>query len=79
MPKVRDIMTSEFISVPPHTPVIEVAHQMKAMGIRVIPVCERGKFQGLITERDIVVGTVATATDPVTESASLVMRTRNKN
>ena len=73
MLKVKDVMTSELASVPPLTPVIEVAHQMKVSGRGVIPVCDNGKFRGVITERDIVIGVVATATDPVTEPARSVM------
>ena len=73
MLKVKDVMTSELASVPPLTPVIEVAHKMKVSGRGVIPVCDNGKFRGIITERDIVIGIVATATDPVTEPARSVM------
>jgi len=73
MLKVGDVMTSEFASVLPHTPVIEVAHQMKVLGTGVIPVCDNGKFRGVITERDIVISIVATGGDPVTETARSVM------
>ena len=73
MLKVEDIMTSEFVSVSLSTPIIEVAHQMGVSGTGIISVCDKGKFRGVITERDIVVGIVATATDPVTEPASSVL------
>ena len=73
MLKVRDVMASEFASVSSHTPVIEMAHQMKVSGTGVIPVCDNGKFQGIVTERNIVIGIVATAADPVTEPARSVM------
>lgn len=73
MVKVSDIMNSNIISVHPCIPVIEVAHQMKVLGTWVIPVCDHRRFQGLITESDIVTKIVATATDPVTEPASSVM------
>ncbi len=73
MLKVRDCMTAEFVSVPPSTPVIEVAHQMKISGTGFIPVCDNGKFCGLITEREIVTGIVAAAIDPVSEPARSVM------
>ena len=73
MLKVRDVMTSEVIPVLPSTPVIEVAYQMKVSGTGVIPVCDNGKFRGVITERDIVIGIVATGTDPVTEPARSII------
>jgi len=73
MAKVRDIMNTEAIFVPPSAPIIEVAHQMKIRGTGVIPVCDQGKFRGLITERHIVTEIVANAIDPVVESAGSVM------
>ena len=38
-----------------------------------IPVCENGKFRGIITERDIVTGVVAAGRDPGAAPASSVM------
>jgi len=76
MMKVGDIMTINVDSVSSSTPVIEVAHQMKISGRGVIPVCDNSKFRGVITERDIVVGIVAAARDPVTEPARVVMNNR---
>lgn len=75
MLKVKDVMTSEVISVAPSAPVIEVAKQMLASRQGVIPVCDNSKFRGVITERDVV-GIIATARDPVTEAASSVMSNR---
>lgn len=72
MLKVKDVMTSEVISVGPSAPVIEVARQMLASRQWVIPVCDNSKFRGVITERDVV-GIIATGCDPVTEPASSVM------
>jgi CBS domain-containing protein len=73
MAKVRDIMNTEAIFVPPSAPIIEVAHQMKIRGTGVIPICDQGKFRGLITERHIVTEIVANAIDPVGAPASSVM------
>jgi len=72
MLKVQDFITSEVISVAPSAPVIEVAQQMLAFGRGVIPVCDNGKFRGVVTERDLV-RLLATGCDPVTEPASSVM------
>ncbi len=76
MSMVQDMMSTEINAVSPSTPVIEVAHQMKVRGTGVIPVCDDGKFRGLITERDIVINVVAAALDPVTECAGSVMSKR---
>ena len=73
MSKVRDIMNTEVISVPPSAPIVEVAHQMKMRGMGVIPICDQGKFRGLITERHIVTEIIANAIDPVVETAGSVI------
>ena len=67
MVKVRDIMTSEFPSVSPSTPIVEVAQKMRDSGTGVIPICANGKFRGVVTERDIVIGIVASAGNPKRE------------
>jgi len=74
--KVRDVIVSDINSVSPSTPVIEVAHQMDVSGRGVISICDKDRFRGLITERDIVVNVVARARDPVTEPASSIMNER---
>lgn len=71
--KVKDIMTDIAASVSPSTVVMEAAYRMKISGITLIPVCSRGKFQGVITTDDIVTRLVANGDDPVTTSAILVM------
>lgn len=58
MPRVGDIMSKDVISVVPSTSMFEVARQMRDSGTGVVPVCENGRFRGLITERDIVTRTV---------------------
>jgi CBS domain-containing protein len=73
MSKVRDIMNTHIISVPPSAPIVEVAHQMKMRGTGVIPICDQGKFRGLITERHIVTEIIANAIDPVVETAGSVI------
>jgi CBS domain-containing protein len=52
--KVRDIMTRNVTGVRPTASIVEVARQMGDSGVGVIPVCENGKFYGIITERDVV-------------------------
>ena len=73
MPKVKDIMTNDVVSVAPFTPVIEAAQKILTSGQRIIPVCDNGKLHGLVTERDIVTGIVATARDPIRVPVSSLM------
>ncbi|MBE0479800.1 MAG: CBS domain-containing protein [Dehalococcoidia bacterium] len=73
MVKVGDIMSREFASVAPSAPVIEVAQKMANCKDGVIAVCNNGKFMGIITERDIITGTVANALNPKREHARNLM------
>ena len=73
MTTVKEVMMTEVTSVTLSTSAIEVARRMKTSGTVTIPVCENGKFRGIITERDIVIGVVAASRDPSATPASSVM------
>ena len=73
MKKVQDIMDRDPVTVSPNTPVIEVARKMTEHQVEVIPVCENGKLKGVITERDIVSGIVASAQNPKRQEARSLM------
>jgi CBS domain-containing protein len=54
--KVRDIMTTDVVSVKPNTPVNEVAKVMGARDISGVPVVdEAGAVVGIVTELDLIV------------------------
>ena len=46
---------------------------MKVYRTGVIPICDHGKFRGVITERDIVIGITASAGDVAAEPVRSVM------
>ncbi len=80
--KVKDIMTSDPVSVTPETPLREAARMMKQHNVGIIPVVEReGSKQlvGVITDRDIAVRCVAEGHDsskcPVREAMSSDVQT----
>ena len=73
MAKVRETMTRDVVSVKPSATIIEVAQKMRDYGTGFIPVCENGKFRGMVRERDIITHIVATAQDPKSERATSVM------
>ncbi len=52
--RVRDVMTSPVISIPPHEDVEEAARKMSARRIRRLPVLEDGRLVGVVTENDIL-------------------------
>lgn len=73
MKKVQEIMESNPIQVSPSTTVIEVARQMTAHKLEVVPVCANGKLKGVITEADIISGIVASAQNPKRQEAKSLM------
>lgn len=59
MPKVASAMTRECATVDPAQTVAQAARAMRDQGVGVLPVCEGDKLVGMITDRDIVVRSVA--------------------
>jgi len=62
--KVREIMSTEVYCALPSDTVADVAQQMKRHNIGAVPVCERDKLVGIITDRDLVIECVAAGLDP---------------
>jgi CBS domain-containing protein len=51
---VRDLMSEHPVWVTPETDVVSVAVRMSEHALGALPVCERGRLVGIITDRDIV-------------------------
>jgi len=51
--KVRRLMHAPVLSVPPDTPVEEAALQLHDHRISCLPVVEKGKLVGIVTDRDL--------------------------
>ena len=71
--KVRELMTTEPITVEPDATLGEVATLMKQEDCGSIPVVEAGRLVGIVTDRDIVIRGVAGGTDPNTQRVSTIM------
>lgn len=56
---VRDVMTTNVISVSPHQTVQEAAQLMKEHNVGSLPVVENGQLKGIITDRDITIRSTA--------------------
>ncbi|MFO8100610.1 MAG: CBS domain-containing protein [Dehalococcoidia bacterium] len=69
MTKVKEIITDDVQSVSPTDTIAKVAQKMADSGQRVLPVCQDGKFRGIITESDIVSHLVAKGQAPSRELA----------
>jgi CBS domain-containing protein len=70
--KVREVMTPSPVSLRSSEPLTEAARAMRDHGIGSILVVDDGEFQGLITDRDIVVRAVADEQDPASTPISEV-------
>ncbi|GIP39791.1 CBS domain-containing protein [Paenibacillus sp. J31TS4] len=55
MRKVRDIMSTDIVTVSPQDNVYEIAVKMKQHDIGFIPVVEGRKLIGVVTDRDLVI------------------------
>ncbi|MFH9174745.1 CBS domain-containing protein [Streptomyces albogriseolus] len=61
---VRDIMTAAPVTVGPHTSVAQAARLMRDHGLGAVLVADDGRLRGLVTDRDLVVRSVAEGVDP---------------
>lgn len=70
----RDIMTGNPASVRPETPLREVAKTMRSENTGIVPVSdETGRLLGVVTDRDIVMRTLASDESPEAATARDVM------
>ncbi len=71
--KVKDVMTKNVTYVNPATTVTETANLMQMHNIGAIPVCDQSGVIGIVTDRDIVVRTVASGKNPQMTTVKDVM------
>lgn len=62
--KIKDIMTDHIAMVSPQATVVEAARLMQQHDVGSLPVCEGESLVGIVTDRDIVVRSVAHGKDP---------------
>ena len=60
----QDVMTKNPTTCSSQSPVTEAAQLMEREGVGAIPVCDNGKLEGIVTDRDIAVRVVAGGRDP---------------
>ena len=71
--KVRDLMTSDPVTVGPDDPVAQAATCMREEDCGSIPVVKDAKLIGIVTDRDITIRSVAAGRDAKTQKVSEVM------
>ncbi len=64
VPQVRDLMTSEVVTVEPQTSIVEAARQMIQQEKGPLPVLEGDRPVAMVTDRDIIARVVAEGRDP---------------
>jgi CBS domain-containing protein len=64
VPQVRDLMTSEVVTVEPQTSIVEAARRMIQQEKGPLPVIEGDRPVAMVTDRDIIARVVAEGRDP---------------
>jgi CBS domain-containing protein len=64
--QVKDVMTRGAECISPDETLQEAARKMKNLDVGALPVCDRDRLAGMVTDRDIVVRAVAEGRDPRT-------------
>jgi CBS domain-containing protein len=72
----QDVMTKNPATCAPQAPVTEAARLMEREGVGAIPICDNGRLEGIVTDRDIAVRVVAGGLNPQQTKIQEVM-TRN--
>jgi CBS domain-containing protein len=62
--KVHDVMTQGCECIAPEKTLQEAAERMKVLDVGPLPVCDNDRITGMITDRDIVLRSVARGDDP---------------
>lgn len=70
---VKEIMTSNVETVNSNANLIETARKMRSLEVGALPVWEKGKMVGMITDRDIAVRAIAEKKNPSTTTAKEIM------
>jgi CBS domain-containing protein len=71
--RIKDVMTTNVSFVGPDTPLVEVARRMRDEDIGSLPVVENDGLIGMVTDRDIVVRTIADEGDVRSTTARTAM------
>ena len=74
--KVIDVMSRNVVCLSPTSTVIEAAQLMQKHNIGIIPVCDATRIVGIVTDRDIVLRSIANDKDPIQTPISDIMTTK---
>ena len=69
--KVAELIRKEVVSVPLTATIAEVAKKMQELDLKIIPIYDGARIQGMIHDRDIVTRVIANDIEPASCHASL--------
>ena len=72
---ISEVMTRDVRSIAPQENVRRAAQMMEEMDVGAVPVCEGSKLTGMITDRDIVIRTIAKGEQPENVRVEQIMST----
>ena len=75
MQTIAEVMTRDVRSIAPQANVRRAAQMMEEMDVGAVPVCEGSKLTGMITDRDIVIRTIAKGEQPDNVRVEQIMST----
>lgn len=71
MPTAREIMTADVTCVSERETLADAAHKMADLGVGSLPICgQDNQLKGMLTDRDIVIKTIAADRDPASVTAA---------
>ena len=76
--KVRDVMTPNVACITQETTIQETAQMMTKLNVGSMPVCEQESIVGIVTDRDILIRSVAEPELAVTSSIGSIMTPKVK-
>lgn len=71
--QVNHVMSTRLDCITPEATLQAVAERMRALDVGAMPVCDKDRLWGMITDRDIVVRSVADGHDPATDHVCDIM------
>ena len=73
--RLNEIMTRDVQCTQPDASLEEAARRMRELNVGTLPVCDKDRLVGMLTDRDITVRSVADGKDPKTQRVREVMTT----
>src|ERR1043166_5516888 len=71
--KIRDVMTSHAECIPPDTSLVEAAKRMRELDVGSLPICDKDRLAGMVTDRDLAIRGLADSRDPKAKPVRDVM------